>query len=225
MLGVLLNVFTVIAGSLLGILFHRGISQKISTAAMTAIGLCSIYMGIDGMLNGADTLCLIVAMVIGSVIGTALDIDGRFNRLSQSAESKFGGKGFSEAFVTASLIFCVGPMTILGGLDAGLKGDNTLYFTKAALDFVSSAMLASAMGVGVIFASLTVLVYQGLMVGLAFVISGFLTNDIITALSCAGSLMIFALGLNLTGIGKFKVANMLPAMIVSPLITWISKLL
>lgn len=228
MLGVLANLVTVLIGCGVGMIFRKGISEKITNAAMTAIGLCCICMGVSGMLEGTNTLILIAAMVSGSIIGTALDLDGRFNRLGSLAASKFktkdGESRVAEGFITASLVFCVGSMTIIGGLNAGLKGDNTMYYTKALMDLVSSAMLTSALGPGVALASVTVLVYQGLIVILASLLSPLLTADIIAEINCAGSLMIFALGLNLTGIGKFKVANMLPAMIAAPVICLVVKL-
>lgn len=228
MLGVLANLVTVLIGCSVGMIFRKGISEKITNAAMTAIGLCCICMGVSGMLEGTNTLILIAAMVSGSITGTALDLDGRFNRLGELAAAKFktkdGESRVAEGFITASLVFCVGSMTIIGGLNAGLKGDNTMYYTKALMDLVSSAMLTSALGLGVALASVTVLVYQGLIVILASLLSPLLTADIIAEINCAGSLMIFALGLNLTGIGKFKVANMLPAMIAAPVICLIVKL-
>ncbi|MBQ8588178.1 MAG: DUF554 domain-containing protein [Clostridia bacterium] len=220
MLGVLVNIITVILGTATGLLLRKGISPKISDSAMIAIGLCNICIGVQGMAGGGNPLILIVAMVVGTLIGTSLDIDGRFERLSQKLVKRLGSSDsrFAEGFINASLILCVGSMTILGGLNAGLSGDNTLYYTKAVLDFVSSAMLASALGIGVGFGALTVLIYQGGLVLLASLLSPFLTDAVITELNCVGSVMILALGLNLAGVSKFKVADFLPAIIITPIV-------
>ena len=158
MLGVLINVCTVIAGSTVGLLFKKSISKKYSDAVMTGIGLCVILIGIQGMLKGENVLITIVSMVIGALIGTALDIDGKLNGagdwLSKKIRTGDSGKSsLAEGFVTASLVFCIGAMTILGSLDAGLKGDNTTLITKSILDLFSSMMLSASLGIGVIFAA------------------------------------------------------------------------
>lgn len=227
MIGVIVNVITVLIGCTLGLIFRKGIPEKITNSAMVAIGLCNLCIGVGGMMQGKDTIILIIAMVLGTMLGTALDIDGKLNHLSEKAGSKFKSStsNIGEGFVTASLVFCVGSMTILGGLEAGLKGDNTLYYTKAVLDLISSLMLITSLGIGVVFAAGTVFVYQGALVLLASLLSPYLTSEIISELNCAGSLMIFALGLNLSGIGKFKVANFLPAIIIVPVACIIKGLL
>ena len=139
MTGVLANVLTVIVGSLTGLLFHKNISRKIADAAMVAIGLCNLCIGVSGMMQGKETLVLIISMVVGTMIGTAIDIDGRLNRLNELTNKKAesGSPGPVQGFMTASLVFCVGSMTILGGLDAGIKGDNSLYRIKIQIFFAS----------------------------------------------------------------------------------------
>ena len=223
MLGVIVNVITVLIGCTIGLIFRKGISQKISTAAMTAIGLCNLCIGVAGMMEGNNAIVLIVSMVLGTIIGTAIDIDSKLNSFGDKASARFkradsSGSHVSEAFITASLVFCVGSMTILGGLNAGIKGDNTLYYTKAVLDLISSAMLTTSLGFGVVFAVITVFVYQGALVLLASLLAPVLTTAIIAELNCVGSVMIFALGLNLAGVSKFKVANFLPAIVLVPLV-------
>ena len=221
MIGVTANVITVLLGCLTGLIFRKSIPEKTTNSAMVAIGLCNLCIGVTGMMQGGDPLVLILSMVIGTIVGTALDIDGKLNSLGDKASATFkkhgsGQSSLSEGFVTASLIFCVGSMTILGGLNAGLKGDNTLYYTKAVLDFISATMLTTSIGIGVIFASATVLVYQGGLVLLASLLEPVLTAEIIAELNCTGSVIIFALGLNLAGVAKFKVANFLPAIVITP---------
>ncbi len=219
MLGVLINVCTVIIGSTMGLLFKKSISKKYSDAVMTGIGLCVILIGIQGMLKGENILISIFSVVLGALIGTALDIDGKLNsvgdQLSKKIKNKDGQKNsLSEGFVTASLVFCIGAMTILGSLDAGLKGDNTTLITKSILDLFSSMMLSASLGIGVIFAAVFVFVFQGSIVLLAGVLEPFLDSFTIGEITCVGSIMIFALGLNLAGISKIKVANYFPALLL-----------
>ncbi len=221
MTGVLINVFTVIIGSLAGLLFKKSISKKFSDAVMTGIGLCVILIGIQGMLKGENILISIMSIVIGTLIGTALNIDGKLNSAGDYLSSKIKSKGgeknsFAEGFVTASLVFCIGAMTIIGSLEAGLKGDNSTLFTKSILDLFSSMMLSASLGIGVIFASLFVLVFQGSIVLLAGVLEPFLSSYTVAEITCVGSIMIFALGLNLAGISKIKVANFFPSLILVP---------
>ncbi len=223
MLGVLINVCTVIIGSTVGMLFKKSISKKYSDAVMTGIGLCVVLIGIQGMLKGENILVSIISMVIGALIGTALDIDGKLNGagdwLSEKIKSKNGEKSpVAEGFVTASLVFCIGAMTILGSLDAGLKGDNTTLITKSILDLFSSMMLSASLGIGVIFAAVFVFVFQGGIVLLAGVLEPLLSTSAIAEITCVGSIMIMALGLNLSGVAKFKVANFFPALILAPFV-------
>lgn len=220
MTGVLVNVITVVLGSFLGLLFKKGISKKYTDAVMTGIGLCTVAIGIGGILEGENILVAIISMVVGAITGTALDIDGRINGVGDFISSKMKKKdekvSLTEGFVTASLLFCVGAMTIIGSLEAGLKGDNTTIFTKAVLDFFSSMMLSASLGIGVIFAAVFVLVFQGGLVLLSSLLEGVLTASAVAEITCVGSLMILALGLNLMGVTKIKVANYFPSLILAP---------
>lgn len=223
MLGVIVNTLAVIVGGSLGLLLKKGIPERVSAAVMAALGLCTIYIGIDGVLQGSNTIVLIVSMVLGTIVGTFLNIDGAINRLGNFAERKLkredGKTSVAEGFMTASLLFCVGAMTIVGSLNAGLNGDNKILFTKSVLDLISSCMLASSLGIGVLFSSLFVLAYQGALVLLAGLLQSVLTDAaLIAEITCAGSLMILGLGLNILGITKIKVADQLPAIVFVPVI-------
>ena len=222
MLGVFVNVATVLIGSLVGLLLKKGIPDKVTGALMSGIGLCTIYIGISGALNGENTLVLILSMAIGTIIGTLLDIDGQLNRLAAYVESKFkhedGQVTVAEGFVTASLLFCVGAMTIVGSLQAGLTGDCEMLFTKATLDLISSCVVAASLGIGVMLSDIFVFVFQGGLVLLARVIAPFLTDYAIHEMTCAGSVLIIALGLNLIGVTKIKVANYLPVLLIPPIL-------
>ncbi len=238
MLGVLTNTVAVLVGSSIGLLCKIGISKRISDAVMLGIGLCTLYIGISGSLKGNHTIVIIVSMVLGTIVGTWIDIDRRLNSLANWVEQKCGTRRLdglvdserttmtksstiAEGFVTACLLFCIGAMTIVGSLNAGLTGDNEMLFTKSVLDFISSIMLSVSLGIGVLFSAVFVLVFQGAIVLLAGLLQPLLTSQAIGELTCVGSLMIIGLGLNLVGATKLKVANFLPALIFTPAITYL----
>ena len=222
MIGVIINVITVLLGSSIGLLFKKGIPERVTTAAMIGLGACTLYIGISGSLVGENTLILIVSVVLGAIVGTLLNIDGAINRLAGKVEEKFrkNGKGVSvaEGLVSATLLFCVGSMTVTGSIQAGLTGDNSVLITKAMLDLVSSMMLASSLGVGVLLSSVAVFVIQGGLVLLAELISPVMSVGAINEMTCAGSILIIMIGTNLMGITKIKVADFLPAILFAPVI-------
>ena len=225
MLGVIVNTVTVILGSIIGLLCKRGIPKKLTDAVMTGIGLCTIYLGIQSLFAGENVLILIGATVLGAMVGTLLDIDGGINRLGEAVQNRFPKQdekvSVAEGFVTASLLFCIGSMTIIGSFNSGISGDHQMIFTKSFLDFFSSMMLSVSLGIGVICAAGFVFVFQGALVLLAVLAGSFLSPFMIAEMTCAGGLMILALGLNLTGITKIKVANYLPALVFAPLFAWL----
>ena len=210
MFGVIVNTVAVLVGSSVGLLLKKGIPDKWTDMIMKALGLCTLYIGIDSALKGENTLVLIFSMVIGAVIGIALDIDGKFNRFAEKLENRFK-KGenstIAQGFVTASLLWCTGAMTIVGSLTAGLSGDNELLFAKSCLDLTSSMILAATLGVGVLLASGFLFVFQGAIALCAGFLSPVLSDPVITEMTCAGGVLILALGINLTGIGNLKIMN------------------
>ena len=218
MLGVFVNTLTVILGTVIGILFRKFLPQKLGDAVMKGVALCVLYIGISGMLKGTNPIITILSMACGAIVGTLIDIDKWFNRFADFLQTKLARKKegeastLAEAFVSSSLLFCVGAMTIVGSLDAGLRGDNSTLYAKAVLDGISSVFFASSLGFGVLLSAATILVYQGSLVLLAGVLQSVLTNEFIIAeMTCAGSLLIIALGLNMLGMTKIKVMNYLPA--------------
>ena len=229
MFGVIVNVITVILGSCIGLLFKKGIPEKVSTAALVGLGACTLYIGISGSLCGENVLIVIASIALGVIAGTLLNIDGAVNRLAKAIETKFkkDNKGISlaEGLVTATLLFCVGSMTVTGSIQAGLTGDNSALITKATLDFVSSMMLASSLGLGVLLSSVSVLVIQGGLVLLAGLIAPFMSTGAINEMTCVGSILIIMIGTNLMGITKIKVADFLPAILFAPIIYNIVSLL
>ena len=222
MLGVLINVITVIIGSSIGLLFKKGIPERVSSAAMVGLGACTLYIGITGSLAGENVLILIASVVSGAIVGTLLNIDGGINRLAEKTEARFRKNGsdlsIAEGIISATLLFCVGSMTVTGSIQAGLTGDNSILITKAMLDLVSSMMLASSLGVGVLFSAVSVFLIQGGLVLLAGLLAPLMSTGAINEMTCAGSILIIMIGTNLMGITKIKVADFLPAILFAPVI-------
>ncbi|MBO5291221.1 MAG: DUF554 domain-containing protein [Clostridia bacterium] len=230
--GVLVNTLTVIIGSTVGLILKKQIPEKLTNAVMTAIGLCTIAIGVTGVIKGENQLVMIISLVFGTIVGTLIDIDGKLSRLGDKFQNKRAKNGnvhsdnatFSQGFVTASLLFCVGAMTIVGSMNAGISGDNQMLYAKSVLDLISSSMLATSLGFGVFCASGFVLVFQGALVALAMALGSFLNDFAVNELICTGSVMITALGLNLIGVTKIKVANLLPGLIFVPFVCKIMEL-
>ena len=226
--GVLVNVLTVLIGSTLGLLLKKQIPEKLTTAVMTAIGLCTVAIGVTGVIKGQNQLVMIISLVLGTIIGTLIDIDGKLTKIGDKLQKKKGENEkstFSQGFVTASLLFCVGAMTIVGSMNAGISGDNQMLYTKSVLDLISSTMLGASLGIGVLCSSVFVLVFQGGLVALSMALGSFLNDFAVAELICAGSVMIIALGLNLIGITKIKVANLLPGLVLVPFICKVFELI
>jgi len=228
MLGVIVNTVAVLIGGTVGLLVNKGIPKRFSGAIMTGIGLCILFIGISGALKGENPIILVASIVLGAMAGTALKLQERLNsigeklekRFSSGSESEIGEKStVAQGFVTASLLFCVGAMSIIGSINSGLNGDHTIIFTKSALDLVTAAMFAISLGFGVLFSAATVFVYQGLLVMLAQLLRPILDNpSMLAEMNCAGSIIMIALGLNLIGVTDIKAANYLPAIFIAPVI-------
>jgi len=234
MIGVLVNTGAILLGGVIGLIVNKGLPKRLTSAIMIGVGLSTIYIGLDGALAGENTLVLVLAMILGGAAGTALRIDDRLNSLGRKLDEKFsrtpteganlaepsGKPPISQGFVTGSLLFCVGPMAILGSISAGLGGDNSILFTKSVIDLISATMFAVSLGVGVLFSAGSVFVYQGLLVLLAQLLRPLIDSPALLAeMTCAGSMVIIALGLNLIGVSKIKVADFLPGIVFAPAIT------
>ena len=236
MLGTLVNTGAIAAGSAAGLLLRRGIPERFTDTVIKTLGLATLLLGLggvfarmlfvqkDGTLSTQNVMLLIFSLVLGAVAGELLKLDDRMNSLGKRLGSLLRSKDgrFSEGFVTAALIYCVGAMAILGSLQDGLSNDPTILFQKSILDGVMSILLASTLGVGVLFSAVPVLVYQGLITLLAVFLRPFLGDEVIALLSLVGSALIVCIGLNLLGATKIKTANLLPAIIL-PVIYGIVK--
>lgn len=218
MLGTIVNTVAVLIGGLLGLLFKNKINQRYANIVMKGIGLCIFAIGITSIIKTEMLLVMVLSMVIGSVIGEAININRCIEHLAKSLNRVFktgsdGASRFAEGFMGAALLFCIGSMTIMGCLESGINHDHTILYSKSLIDLVSAITLAAAMGIGVPFAALFVLVFQGALTLLAGLLQGVLSPDVVREMSAVGGLLLVALGLNLVDITdrKFVVANFLPA--------------
>lgn len=216
LIGTLVNVATVLAGSLIGLLVGKKVPARIGDTVMKGLGLITVFIGITGMFGSENALITILSIVIGAFIGELCDLDGLLNKFSSKLEARFnkgnGTVSIAEGFVSATLLFCVGALTIVGSLQDGLSGDHTLLFTKATMDFVSSIIFASTLGIGVMLAAGSVFVIEGGIALLASLIAPVLNaGNTVTEITVVGSVLILGLGLNILGITKLKVMNYVPA--------------
>lgn len=219
MLGTIVNSAGILAGALLGLVFKRGIPEKMSDTLMKGLGLCTLFIGLTGAMKGENSMIIIISVIIGTLIGEGFDLEDKLNRLGKWLEKKVVGKSsgkgsFAEGFVTSSLVVCVGAMAIVGSLQSGLVGNHDILYNKAILDFVISIIFASTMGVGVMFSAGMVFIYQGTITLLAQWISPFLTDAVINEMTCVGSIIIIGLAFNMLGMTKLKVMNYVPAVFV-----------
>ncbi|MDW8802287.1 DUF554 domain-containing protein [Clostridium sp. A1-XYC3] len=216
MLGTIANFSAIIIGSIIGILFKNGIPEKISNTIMQGLGLCVIFIGVTGAIKGNNILLIIISIVVGGFIGELVDLDNMIQKLGDKIENKFKGKGVkvSEGFVTASLLFCVGSMAIVGALESGLEGNHKILYAKSMLDGVSSIIFASSLGIGVIFSSISVLIYQGAITIAASLLKGVLIQSVVNEMTAIGSILIIGIGFNILNMTKIKAANLLPAVFI-----------
>ncbi|HZJ99071.1 MAG TPA: DUF554 domain-containing protein [Tissierellaceae bacterium] len=219
MLGTIVNSLAVIIGSLLGILLKNGINEKYKSTIMDGISLAVIVIGIVGGIKSENMVLVIVSLAIGGLIGEKIDIEGRLDRLGNWAESYFGkgDSNFSKAFVSATLVYCIGAMAIVGSLESGLTGNHQTLYAKSALDGITAIVFASTLGIGTAFSAIPIFIYQGSITLLAKYLKDILTTELVTEMSAVGGILIMAIGINLLGLKKIKVGNLLPAIFL-PLI-------
>lgn len=230
MLGVVVNAITIIVCALIGMFLVKSIPDRFEAIIKKAIGLSIIFIGIAGALENERIILLVMSMVVGSIIGELINIDRWMNRFGGWAESKLGFKEgkFTKGFVTASILFCTGSMAIVGAMQSGLSGNHEMLFAKSILDGSIAIVFASTMGVGVAFSAIPVLLYEGAIAIGAGAVSQWLTTEIITEMSAAGSLIIAGIGFNFLDVKEIKVANMIPAIFMPwlfiVLYDWLSPL-
>ncbi len=218
MLGTIVNVSTILTGSIIGSFVSKGINERYKTALFDGLGLATLGLGANAFIvNMPKTnypVLFIASIAIGTLIGTRLDIDGRFHQLLEKAK---GGSKLAEGLSTAILLFCIGTLSILGPIESRLNGNNTYLFTNATLDFVSSIILSSAYGIGIALAALVLLLWQGSIYLFAGFIAPFMTPAMMGEISVLGGLFLISSGLGILQLRDCKTLNMLPALIVPPI--------
>lgn len=239
-IGTIVNTLAVILGSAIGMVAKKGLSQSLQDSIMKVLGIAVIFIGIsstmqemltvgeDGSLAAGGTMLMIVSLVIGTLIGELLKIETGLESIGDRMKKlKFfqGSSQFTEGFVTSTLVICIGAMAIVGALKDGLEGDPTMLYSKSILDFLSTMIFASALGVGVLCSAIPLALYQGSITLLAGIVGTFLTDQMISDMSMVGSILIFCVGINLFAGKKIKVGNMLPSLIVPIVYDAVSGLL
>lgn len=226
MLGTITNTAAIILGSVIGLIFKGNISLRYQDSIIKANGLTILLIGLLSATKTQDLMIVIFSMILGTLLGEWIDIEKRLEKLGDHLGKRFSKSesGLANAFVTASLVFCVGSMAIVGALKSGLLGDHQTLYAKAVLDGITSIIFASSMGIGVIFSAGAVFLYQGLITIAASALKHVLIESVILEMSAVGGLLIMGLGFNLLEFKRIKVGNMLPAMFM-PLIFYIIKLI
>jgi len=228
-LGTLVNVAAIIAGGAAGLILKRFLSTRITDTITNAIGFAVMMVGIggtlsnsftivDGYISTQFTLLMIISLAVGALVGELINIEEKLDAFAKMCEKKFAPKDssstFAQGFITASLIFCVGAMAIVGAIEDGINQNADILFAKSALDFVIAMVLASVLGIGVLFSAAAILVYQGSITILATFIAPYMSSELITQMSLVGSVLIIAIGFNLLKITNVRLGNMLPAIFV-----------
>jgi uncharacterized membrane protein YqgA involved in biofilm formation len=223
MVGTLINVATVVAGSGAGLLVGSRLPERIRQTVLSGLGLMTLVIGMSMALQTRNPLLMLASLLLGGVIGELLGLEERLQALGRSLETRVSGhsgegSAFVKGFVTASLVFCVGPMTILGSIQDGLTGNYTLLAIKATLDGFASLAFSASLGIGVMFAALTVLIYQGALTLGAGLVKAVLTEAMITEMTAVGGTMILGIGLLLLDLKRVRVASFLPGLFIAPLL-------
>lgn len=220
LLGTATNVAAIVLGSILGLLLRRKLPRRITTILTQGLGLVTALIGIKMMLVTENVLIVLLSVIVGGVVGELIQIESRLDTFGVRIEKRLGRQRgtFAKAFVTSSLLYCVGPLAILGALQDGLRGDFTLLLTKSGLDGIASVAFASTLGIGVLFSALPVLAYQGSLTIGASLLAPYLTTSVVNEMTATGGLLILGIGLNVLQVTKIKVGNMLPAILVAAIL-------
>ncbi len=232
MTGTIINIVTILIGGTIGLIFGARIPERFKGTVIAGMGLFTAAMGLQMFFESENQLIVLGALIIGALIGEWLTIEDRLQVFGQKLEQRFSsdsetgsGSKFVRGFMVASLLFCIGPMAILGSLQDGLTGDYKLLAVKATLDGFASIAFASTLGIGVMFSSIIVLVYQGGVSLLAGQLSSIITDPMMNEMTATGGVILVGLGIsNLLEIKKIRVGNFLPALAIAPLIVWILSL-
>lgn len=223
MYGTLVNVAAVIVGSGIGLILRREFPERIKHIIFQGIGLVTLFLGVKMALQTSNMVVLFLSILLGAIVGETVDIQNRLERLSDFLKARIRSKEerFTEGILTAFLIFCVGSMTIVGAIQDGLSGDSSILIAKSILDGFVSVSLASALGVGVMFSAVPLLIFQGAITVLAMFSRTFFTEILVNQLSAVGGILLLGLGINMLEVKEIKVSNLLPALLMVPIIIYL----
>lgn len=223
MIGTIVNTVAVLVGGLLGMLLNKKMPERVTTIYFQAIGLFTLAIGASMAVSMEKILIVVSSLAIGSLLGEWWDLEKGAERMSDKLKSHFkvGSEKFSEGLITSFLLFCVGSMTILGAIQEGTGGSPDLLYTKSLMDFFSAILLASAFGVGVVFSSVPLFIFQAALTLLARYAAILFTDDIILGITNVGGILLIGLGINILGIKKLRIMNMLPSLIIVVLLIFI----
>ena len=220
--GVIMDGLAIFFGGLLGLLFNKGIPEHLEKAVMKAVAVSAIYIGVRGMDSGENTILIILAMVLGVVIGEVLGVDDKINRLADKLAAKIASKNsdstFAEGLITGSLIMGVGALSIMGPLESGLTGAHDIMMTNAVIDAFTSIILASSLGIGVVFSAIPIFISKAIVVIFAGSLNMLLTDVMINDINAIGGILVMLIGLNLLEITDIKIMNFVPAIFVPMLL-------
>lgn len=218
LLGSLVNGGAIIVGGLVGLFAGKLLPERLRGSLMAALSLMTIGIAVPGLLKSSNALIPIISMVAGTLIGELLDIESAVNKLGESLQKRFTGSSVTEGFVTGSLVFAVGALAVMGPLESGLQHQHSLLFSKSVIDGVASVVFASTLGLGVALSGVTVFVVEGAIALLASVVAPYLGDVVVNEITFVGSLLIVGISLNLLGITKLRILNMVPAIFLSILL-------
>ena len=211
LLGSIVNGGAVVVGGLVGMFVGKLLPERLRTSVMAALSLMTIGIAVPGLLKSSNALIPIISMVVGTLIGELLDIESTVNKLGESLQKRFTGSSVTEGFVTGSLVFAVGALAVMGPLESGLQHQHSLLFSKSVIDGVASVVFASTLGLGVALSGVTVFVVEGSIALLASVVAPYLGDVVVNEITFVGSLLIMGISLNLLGVTKLRILNMVPA--------------
>lgn len=222
-LGSVVNVAAIVAGGLIGLVAGGRLPERVRAIVFTGLGLCVLVIGMQMALVTNNPLIMVFSVVLGCITGEFLRLEDRLAGLGDWLKARCGSSDarFTEGFVTASVLFCIGSMAILGSFDEGLRGDHTILFTKSILDGFASVAFAAALGVGVIFSCIPVFLYQAGLTELATVLQPWLSPAMMTELTATGGVLILGIGVSLLELRRIPLTNLLPALFYAPLLAWL----
>jgi hypothetical protein len=227
MFGTIVNSLAIIIGCIIGLILKGHFTERISVILFQGIGLVTLVLGIQMVIQAQEIIMIIIALVLGGIIGEIIDIEERVDRWGEKIKIIFGQQKtkekFTEGFITASLLYCVGSMAVMGAIEEGINGNPDILLAKSALDGISSIIFTASFGIGVLFSTIPVFLYQGTITKIAIIVKNWITVDMINEMTAVGGILILGLALGILEIKKLKIANLLPSLLIILLLTAIKK--